>query len=231
MDVKGGPAGPLAFRPGEHVTCDFVLRPRGSGSTLKFGCLSDPERELKVRYGDRNGEVYAQVAATRLLWALGFGANRMYPVTVACRGCTVDPWSQKSADPSAVTTFDPATVDERMAGRTLELKPDAGWSWKELDLVEEAAGGAPAAQRDALKLLAVLIQHGSNKKPNQRLLCLDKDLGSAAGETCGHPLMMITDLGKTFGRANTFNKDAVESVNFKEWSAMTIWKGGRRLRR
>src|SRR6185369_15293911 len=164
MDVKGGPAGPFAFRPGEHVTCDFVLRPRGSGSTLKFGCLSDPERELKVRYGDRNGEVYAQVAATRLLWALGFGANRMYPVTVACRGCTVDPWSQKSADPSAVTTFDPATVDERMAGRTLELKPDAGWSWKELDLVEEAAGGAPAAQRDALKLLAVLIQHGSNKK-------------------------------------------------------------------
>jgi hypothetical protein len=74
----------------------------------------------------------------------------------------------------------------------------------------------------------VLIQHGSNKKPNQRLLCLDKELGDAAatGATCGHSFMMIIDLGKTFGRANTFNKDAVESVNFKEWSAMTIWKEG-----
>ena len=228
MDVKAGPAGPFAFRPGEHVTCDFVLRPRGSGSTLKFGCLSGPDRELKIRYGDRNGEVYAQVAATRLLWALGFGANRMYPVVVSCRGCTADPWSQKKADPQAVSAFDPATVDERMAGKTLELKPDAGWSWKELDLVEEAAGGASAAERDALKLLAVLVQHSSNKHPNQRLLCLDKELGdkAAAADACGHPFMMITDLGKTFGRANTFNKDAVASVNFKEWSAMTIWKEG-----
>ena len=133
---------------------------------------------MKVRYGDTNGEVYAQVAATRLLWALGFGANRMYPVTVACRGCTSDPWKQEQADQTAVTAFDPATVDERMDGTTLEVKPDAGWSWKELDLVDEAAGGAPAAQRDALKLLAVLIQHGSNKRPNQRLLCLDKARGT-----------------------------------------------------
>src|SRR5689334_6798342 len=50
-----------------------------------------------------------------------------------------------------------------MSGRTVEVAPDEGWSWKELDRVDETAGGAPLAQRNALKLLAVLIQHGSNK--------------------------------------------------------------------
>ena len=187
----------------------------------------------------QNGEVYAQVASTRLLWALGFGANRMYPVKVSCRGCTADPWTQTGPGPATATLFDPATIDVSMGGRTMELKPDAGWSWKELDLVEESAGGAPLAQRDALKLLAVFIQHGSNKRPNQRLLCLDKELdkgengsdkgnsegdSEAEGEACAHPLMMITDLGKTFGRANEFNKDEEESVNFKQWSGMKVWQ-------
>jgi hypothetical protein len=36
--------------------------------------------------------------------------------------------------------------------------------------------------------------------------------------------MMITDLGKTFGRANLFNKDARASVNFAEWSRTPVWK-------
>ena len=152
----------------------------------------------------------------------------MYPVKVTCRGCTADPWEQKAPAQGAVTTFDPATVDVSLEGKTLELKPDAGWSWKELDLVDETAGGVPVAQRDALKLLAVLIQHGSNKQPNQRLLCLDNESGAegtrSGGEACAHPLMYITDAGKTFGRANTWNNDDVAAVNFKEWSRMTIWK-------
>jgi hypothetical protein len=147
----------------------------------------------------------------------------MYPVEVSCRGCTPDPWNQKGSQP-LTTRFSPATVDERMNGKTLELSPDAGWSWKELDLVSEAAGGAPIAERDGLKLLAVLIQHSSNKRENQRLLCLDKK-GDAAAGACARPFMMITDLGKTFGRANARNKDAVASVNFHEWSGMSVWKG------
>jgi hypothetical protein len=226
MNVKIGPLGPFAFDPEQTVTCDYVTHPHGIGSTLKFRCALNPDHELKVRYGDHNGEVYGQVAATRLLWALGFGANRMYPVRIACRGCASSPWNQRAAV-SSTTVFDPATVDVKMDGKTLELTPDEGWSWKELDLVNEAAGGAPVAQRDALKLLAVLVQHGSNKRPNQRILCLDEPYGrkvtNSEDAACADPLMMLTDVGKTFGRANTFDRAAVSSVNFKEWSRTEIW--------
>jgi hypothetical protein len=85
-------------------------------------------------------------------------------------------------------------------------------------LVDETAGGAPRRERDALKLLAVLMQHSSNKAVNQRMVCLDEP-------ACLHSLMLIADVGKTFGRANAWNHDATAAVNFKEWSRMPIWKG------
>jgi hypothetical protein len=217
-DLKAGPQGPGAFGAGDTIRCDFVPRPHGRGSTLKFDCALPSGRELKVRYGRTNGEVYAQVAATRLLWALGFGANRMYPVRVECRGCAPNPFKQRTvADRSRVVVFDPATVDEKADGQTMESKPDEGWSWKELDLVDETAGGAAPEQRDAFKLLAVLIQHSSNKAINQRVLCLDSD-------GCARSQMIIVDLGKTFGRANALNRDAIAAVSFEAWSGMPVWK-------
>ena len=217
MNVKAGPEGPLAFTPNEGVACNFLQRPHGSGSTLKFACTTESGRELKVRYGESNGEVYAQVAATRLLWALGFWSNRMYPVTVTCAGCPPDPFKHPEAAPqSPKTKFDPATIEVKVEGDTIESKPDEGWSWSELDEVDEAAGGAPKAHRDALTLLAVLIQHSSNKSINQRIVCLDPP-------RCSRTVMMIGDLGKTFGRANAFNKDRIASVNFWEWSHQPVW--------
>jgi len=219
MNLRAGPPGPAAFKPNETVACDFVPRPHGRGSTLKFSCATASGHELKVRYGKTNGEVYAQVAATRLLWALGFWANRMYPVKVACAGCPADPFKDReAAAPSKITTFDPATIDVKADGETVETKPDEGWSWDELDQVDENAGGASRAQRDALTLLAVLMQHSSNKAINQRILCLDPP-------GCARTVMMISDAGKTFGRANALNNDDVAAVNFKEWSRQPIWNG------
>jgi hypothetical protein len=217
-DLKAGPQGPSAFKPNESVACDFVEHPHGAGSTPKFACAAAGDRELKVRYGKTNGEVYAQVAATRLLWALGFWANRMYPVKVTCAGCPDDPFKDLKAAPrSKITVFDPATIDVKIDGETIETKPDEGWSWDELAQVDEQAGGASKAQRDALTLLAVLIQHSSNKAINQRIVCTDPP-------RCSQTVMMIADLGKTFGRANAFNKDATAAVNFKEWSQQPIWE-------
>jgi hypothetical protein len=220
MDIRNGPHGTPAFRPGETVTCTFVPRPHGRGSTLKFDCALPSRHQLKVRYGRTNGEVYAQVAATRLLWALGFPANRMYPVRVVCRGCPPDPYHQRKTmgDASKTTVFDPATIDEHAEGKVVETKPDEGWSWHELDLVDEKAGGAPRAERDALRLLAALLQHSSNKAINQRILCLDPP-------SCARTVMMIVDLGKTFGEASVLNDDAKASVNFRAWSQVPVWKG------
>jgi hypothetical protein len=35
--------------------------------------------------------------------------------------------------------------------------------------------------------------------------------------------MMLNDVGQTFGHANRFNRDAVGSVNFEEWSHTSVW--------
>jgi hypothetical protein len=219
MNLRAGPQGRAAFKPQETVACHFVPRPHGRGSTLKFSCATASGHELKVRYGKTNGEVYAQVAGTRLLWALGFWSNRMYPVTIVCAACPPDPFKDRhAAAQTKVTTLDPATIDVKADGKTIETKPDEGWSWDELDQVDEKAGGAPRAQRDALTLLAVLMQHSSNKAINQRIVCLDPP-------GCSQTVMMISDVGKTFGRANALNNDTLAAVNFKAWSAEPIWKG------
>ena len=91
----------------------------------------------------------------------------------------------------------------------------------ELDLVDETQGGAPRAQRDALKLLAVFIQHSDSKQQQQRLICVP--LGDADGECA--PFMMLNDVGQTFGNANLFNRDSVSSVNFEGWSRTSVWTG------
>ncbi len=56
-----------------------------TGMTPKFECDLGKDDEVKVKYGEKNGEVYAEVAASRLLWALGFQADVMYPTKVTCR--------------------------------------------------------------------------------------------------------------------------------------------------
>jgi hypothetical protein len=218
MDLKAGPAGHDAFTPNELVSCEYLDKPM-SGATPKFTCKRGHD-ELKVKYGADNGEVYAEVAATRLLWALGFGADRVYPVRVACQGCPADPHTSKRETKEQVL-FDPATIERKMKGMAIETSPDSGWAWSELDLVQQAAGGAPPAQRDALKLMAVFLQHTDNKPAQQRLVCAGGDEGEDG--PCENPWMMVQDVGKTFGRANLFNRDAPGSVNYEQWSEVPIW--------
>ena len=121
--------------------------------------------------------------------------------------------------------FDPAAIERKMPGEA--FKPDDGWSWKELDLVDEKAGGATRAERDALRLLAVFMQHTDTKPEQQRLLCLGESKADHAGKgpmPCDRPFMMIQDLGVTFGRANKYNEGKPGSVNLAEWSKTPVWQ-------
>jgi hypothetical protein len=218
MNITAGPASPESLPADQTIHCAYVDK-KLSGNSPKFACRLD-EEEVKVKFGGTNGEVFGEVAATRLLWALGFGADRMYPVRVICSGC---PGSfggilQTSGD----RIIDPAAVEWKMPGKEL-----SGWSWPELDAVDESAGGAPKAHRDALKLLAVFLQHTDNKPDQQRLICLDetaKGVTRAKGEACQRPFMLIQDLGLTFGRENTFNDQAIGAMNLALWSATPVWK-------
>src|SRR5690349_6525414 len=203
VDLRRGPDGPGAFAPGDRVTCDFVEKEL-DGNSPKFVCRIGPDDEVKVKFGGTNGEVYGEVLATRLLWALGFTADRMYPVSVVCRGCPEE--FGGIARPGNESRFAPSVI-ERKTGT--ELKGESAWSWKELDVADPQHGGAPRAHRDALKLLAVFMQHTDSKPQQQRVVCLDD------GEACERPVLMLNDVGLTFGQANATNANARGSVNLE----------------
>ena len=223
INVKLGPRvkGALPFRA--VVPCDYVDKAL-EGASPKFACVLRDGDEVKVKYGGANGEVYGEVLATRLLWALGFGADAMFPVNVVCDGCPAEFGGiQRQGNESR---FDPAVIERKMAGAEWPSKADSGWSWKELDDIAPERGGAPRAHRDALKLLAVFMQHTDSKPQQQRILCLDAKPRSS--ERCTQPFLMINDLGMTFGHASHTNTANASSVNLAAWRQTPIWKDASR---
>ena len=88
-----------------------------SGRSPKFTCVIPGAKrdDVKVKYGLDNAEVYGEMLTTRLLWALGFGADRMYSVRVVCRGCPDDIKAEEVL-PSGEKVFDPAVVERKMTG-------------------------------------------------------------------------------------------------------------------
>ena len=63
-----------------------------TGTTAKFDCVLPDGEVVKVKYG-HTGEIHAEIAATRLLTALGFGADRMYLIPrIRCYGCVRNPF-------------------------------------------------------------------------------------------------------------------------------------------
>lgn len=216
MDLRRGPGGKGHFAPNATVECRYDQRPM-SGGTPKVTCVRDGD-ELKVKYGDDNGEVYAEVAATRLLWALGFGADRMYPVRVRCHECPIDPGGPPR--PGTTIVLDVAAIERKFPGKELEGPQGTGWAWPELNAVKPERGGAPRAQRDALALLAAMLQHTDSKPEQQRLVCRD---GTRRTGGCRTPFLLVSDLGKTFGHASLFNRDAPSSVNLQTWTAAPVW--------
>lgn len=216
-DLLTGPVVEGSFARNATVTCEYLDKKLG-GLTPKFACKLPDGDELKVKYGGANGEVYGELLATRLLWALGFGADAMYPVNVICRGC---PRQFAGIErPNGEYRFDPAVVERKMAGKEWPLKDESGWSWKEFAEIAPARGGAPRAHRDALTLLAVFMQHSDSKPQQQRILCL----GGIVEDTCSRPFLMISDVGLTFGTASRANDNDPSSVNLTRWRDTPVWR-------
>jgi hypothetical protein len=225
MDIKAGPK-KGGFAPGATVTCNYV-KEAFTGASPKFACVTGKDDRIKVRYGVDNGEVYAGVAATRLLWALGFGADALYPVHTICRGCPRELHGDGASAPGE-TRFEIAGIERKMPGVEIESPDGPGWAWPELAFVDPAAGSVQRTHRDALTLLAVMIQHSDNKTQQQRLICPDEEKAKHELAACEKPVMMIHDVGLTFGRANLFNRQTVGSVNLEMWSQTPIWKDPKR---
>ena len=219
MNLKDGPQAPGSFPFRALVECNYLDKKLG-GDSPKFVCVIGKDDEVKVKFGGNNGEVFGEVLATRLLWALGFGADRMYPVNVICHGC---PDTLGGVErPDQESRFDPAIIERKMEGTEWPREGKQGWSWEELDRVDGESGGAPRSQRDALKLLAVFLQHTDSKPEQQRIVCLDP--APTARDSCSNPFLMLNDVGLTFGRANRSNANDTGSVNLIAWRRTPVWR-------
>lgn len=234
LNLAAGPPLPAAQRIREALTCQFAFPDKPlSGNTPKFLCEARPDDVVKVKYGDKNGEVYAEIAASRLFWALGFKADRMYAARVSCQGCPADPFAASKTDwqmgkPGTVggpVVFDPAAVERPLPGSAIEVPGFEGWAWPELDKVNPRAGGASRAHVDALKLLAVFVQHSDSKPEQQDLLCAPGGVrrDRAGNETCTLPWLVVRDLGTTFGKATARN---TSKMDLNDWSGARIWREG-----
>jgi hypothetical protein len=234
LNLIEGPVLPASQRIPAQVECTFVFpkKPLG-GMTPKFQCDLGKDDVVKVKYGEKNGEVYAEVAASRLLWALGFQADVMYPARVTCRNCPDDPFAASSADwqrgnprSNKTTVYDPAVI-ERESGSAIEVPGYEGWAFPELDKLTARGSGATRAQIDALKLLAVFVQHSDSKPGQQEIVCQEGSKGKDAkgNETCAQAWLVIKDLGGSFGKATKLNSS---KMNLPDWDGAGIWKDATR---
>lgn len=229
IDFAANPADPLGVLAGPVVRCRYQSRP-AHGTTAKFDCVLPDGEVIKVKYG-HTGEIHAELAASRLLTALGFGADRMYLVPrVRCYGCMRTPFYTnwvldkihmrelvtRTVPEDSYTEFEWVAVERPFPGREIEAADGGeGWGWYELERIDSSRG-ATRAELDALRLAAMLLAHWDNKAPNQRLVCLPADVDASS---CSQPFAFIQDLGATFGP----NK-----VDLDHWKALPIWKDASR---
>lgn len=231
LDLLAGPRADDGFAYDELVTCAFHFPDEPvDGMTPKFECELPDGDVVKVKYGETNGEVFAEVAGTRLFWALGLAVDRMYPVRVNCLNCPADPYLVSSSEwrfgkPGNVRArlFDVAAIERKIDGESVEVDDYDGWSWRELEAIADNDVGAPRAHIDALKLLAAFVQHVDSKPDNQSIVCPERRIGKDAegNETCSEPLLVVKDLGSTFAAASklTFPK-----MKLASWRSARLWR-------
>lgn len=210
----------------QALECMFAVEEVG-GTAPKFECTLDNGEKLRVKYG-RTPEIPSEVAAARLLHALGFGADDVMMVPkLRCYGCPAEPFVTmrtlglagahelygKVMNKESYKDFEWVAVERKHWGRPIETKEIEGWAFFELDLIDAKKGGAPKAHVDALRLLAVMLAHWDNKSENQRLVCLsEKDWPD--GGKCSRPLAMLQDVGSSFGP---------RKVDLPKWEQTPIW--------
>jgi len=209
----------------DELSCRFVLK-RLNGTTPKFNCLLDTGEEIRIKYG-KGPEIPAEAAATRLLRALGFAADEITLVHhLRCYGCPLEPFAtskavqsfrvggayQKVIDYDGFHDYEWVALERKDEEWPIQTATQEGWAFPELGRINPSNGGAPRAQVDALRLVAVFLAHWDNKADNQRLACDRRDWPTAT--ECAAPLMLLQDLGATFGP---------RKVNLRRWRTSTIW--------
>jgi hypothetical protein len=208
-----------------RVDCRFKIADV-DGTTPKFRCVLESGTEIRTKYS-RVPEIPAEAAATRLLAALGFGADHVTLVErLRCYGCPLEPFLtmkvvdatrttpvyERVLDPDKYAEFEWVAIERKFDARPIESDGQKGWGFFELDGVDAAKGGAPRAHVDALRLMAVFLAHWDNKAENQRLVCLSR--AWPEGTPCPEPFLLMQDVGATFGPRKR---------DLEAWERAAVW--------
>lgn len=219
----------------QKFVCNLVQYDTAGKKSLVLDTKNKPV-ELKVKYGPNSPEVFGEVLATRLFWALGFGADRMFFVlNTRCYGCSTDPFHNREIDPSSLETprtFSPTAIERKLKGDNI-LRPvlhngkpvvSEGWGYAEMNSTFSAdpvVAHDQKIKREALTLLSIFVNHLDNRKVNQRLACLDEL--DAAGKCSGRAVLFIHDLGSTFGGGYSAEIKNLLKADYKGWLNSPIW--------
>jgi len=254
--LKGEVDEPDAVLPSQEVVCKWLPGIEMSGMMPQFTCVTASGHILKVKYAQKdrndNAEVVTEIAASRLLRALGFGADRMYTAKkIRCLGCPKDPWAAINVlhhkvpkvreqflrtygkqdrdghfyyEPNynKFTDFSFVSIEEKMRSNGIRSPSQKGWAWSELLNIKSQLGGSPRAHVDALYLMAAFLNLSDNKSENQRLLCLTPMI-----EKCDSPMAIVQDVGASFGRGWQGIRGGHSKLEVQKWRASQIWQDDR----
>jgi hypothetical protein len=192
---------------------------------------------LKPPYPDHNtrfNEVFTEVAASRIMWVLGFPADHVYPVgSAACIGCTADPFGNNLKNNSASlkdapSVFKVVSAERETPWEQINPEGDETWSWS--DAAKFYGDGEWTHQQrveyDAYRLALGLFHYHNAIAQQNRLACAQWAPG-AAGQprVCQRPMIFVQDLGSTFGKA----KGGMDLLgtnprgSFSDWESQTVF--------
>jgi len=197
---------------------------------VKIKYLSPPSPDQDNRFN----EVFTEVAATRIMWLLGFPADRVYPVgTVSCIGCGRDPFRNHLETNKASLNDSPMIFKVASASRgapfdRIGSEGDATWSWSLANRLY-ADGEWTHQQKveyDTYRLALGLFHFFDGPDKQNRLVCGEWQ-PAAPGHTkiCVHPLIFVHDLGSTFGSEKGMNfLSANPRGRFSAWKGQTVFR-------
>lgn len=219
IDYKAGPYPKMKYAVEELVTCNYVPMKEAyeggkpNGMTRKFKCRGADGKEFKVKYGEDNGELMTETAASWIFTGIGVYADRMYPVRVNCPDCPSDPFKSER-DRGAWKQGQMAVIEDKL-GERIEYAANSGIGFDELHLAQNRV------EAEALAGLAMLFGNTDNKAENQAVGCAKDDIVLAGDRAvCAKPVVYLQDMGVSFGGRSIYHN---RRMHYRKWKNEDVW--------
>ena len=245
--------GAFFSRKGEPIRVDSVKvvlkTDKGGEKSASLFASNDTNNEheikadhFKIKYlkpphpnhNTRFNEVFTEVAASRIMWVLGFPADHVYPVgSAACVGCTADPFTENLQDnkaslKDAPVVFKVVSAERETPWDVINPEDDETWSWT--DAAKFYSDGEWTHQQkveyDSYRLALGLFHYHNAIAQQNRLACAEWEEATAGHpKVCRKPMIFAQDLGSTFGKAKAgfdlFGTNPRGSLS--DWESQTVF--------